>query len=693
MQILAKLPENQSPAPSQTQELTQEGANPQKELPPGSRVSAEPPPQPSSLVTGVAQLAQDLAPNQKEEDAPQAGPASETVTISLPESEAQTSEVKAGEGGPPSPAPSQGASGHPDPEPGQGPQLDQDEESGEAKVTPTRPPLPELPQGSGPTSHSPQGTQDEEPGSTSEPPRSPRPPGDPSHPDEAKMLGSPPEDSQQPLEEGLPKAEVVRADTPYPELPHPPDTTDTSQTQDRGDPVTVLPKGRLAPTRLPQPRVLAPLQSPRPIPKLLSPSRGEAPGPASEQPPLAQEGDPSKLPPISPPHSKQPRNLSPHLGPSPQQVQGEKVREVKLPLISPPVQEQAPQAAPDPPQEEAAQGVKLPRIPTPFSEQQLPHNTGAARHDLKPAKERQAPKAVHSSSKKIPDIQAPPPNQELVPQRGARKKKLPLHRETAKGPAQLQRAPPGGHKEALQSESQSNAGRPQPNPPSSPQRNQPGQDHTPDILEAARIEPLPKDAQIQEEKGEKVHYSGKKAHAKHPPNDLVQKATVSKKGLSPKRENSGGLSQENKTTLSSDQPPPEGQPLPRRPLQSEEASTESTPEASAPREHPGRRNEVHKRGRSQKAETTSGPPEQDGMAPRQQPVQATQAHQGASRTTGSSVQRDSTSRQQAKERRTWKHQGAPTDNSLATPQRQVAAEEQGTQKGRLRARGSQSIKV
>lgn len=195
--------------------------------------------------------------------------------------------------------------------------------------------------------------------------------------------------------------------------------------------MTLLPRSRLAPTRLPQPQVLAPLQSRRPTPKLLSPSREEALGRASDQtvipsprPPPAQEGDPSKLPPISPPHSKPPPNLSPHLDHSPQQVQEEKVREVKLPLISSPIQEHMPQPAPHSPQEEEAQVVRLPQIPTSFSEQQLPQNTGP-RHDPRPAKERQAPKAGHASRKKTSDVRALPQNQEPVQQTEARKKKTP----------------------------------------------------------------------------------------------------------------------------------------------------------------------------------------------------------------------------------------------------------------------------
>lgn len=130
-----------------------------------------------------------------------------------------------------------------------------------------------------------------------------------------------------------------------------------------------------------------------------------------------------------------------------------------------------------------------------------------------------------------------------------------------------------------------------------------------------------------------------------------------------------------------------------RPPQSEEVFAESALEGSATCEHPRRKKEDHRRGRSQTGETSSDPPEQDGMAPIQQPVKDTQAEQGASQTGLSSVQRDRASRQQTKERGTWKHRGAPGNTSLAAGQNQASAGEQGNWKGRLRARGSQSTKV
>ncbi|XP_057360762.1 leucine-rich repeat and guanylate kinase domain-containing protein isoform X3 [Manis pentadactyla] len=575
MQIHTNVPENHSLAPSQTQELTREGAAQEKEHSPNSHVGAEPLPPPSNSGLGIPhipQQAHNSAPNQKEGDVQQSDLSSKIITTNLPENEAQTS-LKAGEGGHRPSTPSQGPSQHPDPPPIHGPQLDQDEESGEAKATSTGCPPSEPPRQSGPTSLSPQRAQDEQTEPASLPPGSSHhdPPRDPSHPDGDGVLGSSLGEAPQPLEEGPPKAEAARVSTPYPELPHPQDSTNSGQTQDREEPVALLPRSRLAPTRLPQPRVLAPLQSRRPTPAVLSPSREEAVGTASDhtatpapRPPLAQEGDPSKLPLISPPHSKPPQNLSSHLDHSPQQAQEEKVREVKLPLISASVREPAPQAAPAPPpappQEEEAQVVRLPRIPTPFSEPPLPQNTGA-HHDSTPAKQRQTPKAGHSSSKKIPAMQASPQNQGPVRQAAARKKPLPIQREAAEGAAHLKRAAPGRHQAASQPESQTNApDHPDPRP-QSPQGNQRRKVRTPEIPEPPHAQPLPEDPQLQEKKRGKVHYSSKKGHASLPSNDLVQKVAVSEKGPSLKRENSGGSSQAN------DQPTEESQAPPRRPLE------------------------------------------------------------------------------------------------------------------------------
>ncbi|XP_029773879.1 leucine-rich repeat and guanylate kinase domain-containing protein [Suricata suricatta] len=685
MQIHAQVPEHPNPAPSQSQALTREGTPPQEELPPGSHGSAEPPPQARS--PALDGQARDLSPGQREEDVQPADLSSQIISTNPPENESRTAEQI----GQASITPSRGPSQHPDPPPAPGPQPDQDEESGEARVT--LGPLSESLQESGPTSLSPQRTQDEETESASLPPHSAHhePPRDSSHPNGAKIPGPPLEDSQQPLEEGLPRAELVRVSTPYPEVPHPQGPTNMEQAQDRDDPVTLLPRGRLAPSRLPQPRVLAPLQSRRPTPKLLSPSREGALGTVSDQtltpsprPLLAQEGDPSKLPPISPPHSK---NMSPHQDHSPQQVQEEKVKEVKLPLISPPIQEHAPQPVPHPPEEEGSQVVRLPHIPTSFSEQQPPPGTGA--HSAsRPTKERQAPKAGHSSGKKISDVQTSPPNQEPVRQTGARKKNLPIQRVTIKGPGPLKKVPPRSHRIASQQESQSKLtppegpDHPNPSPPQSPQGTQGGKANAPEIPEPPHTDPLPRDPQLQE-KQEKVHHSRKKTRASLPPDDLVQKVAGSKKGPSLKKENSEGLSQENEATLGGGQ-------RHRGPLQNDMSSVESRPDDSAPGEYPGRKEEVHPKGRFQEREPSLGSP---GQGPTQQPLRETRAHQGTSQTGESAVQRDGAFRQQAKEKQSQKHGGVPRDRSSAAPQNRVSAEQPDSRTGRLSARGSQSSKV
>ncbi|KAM7120178.1 leucine-rich repeat and guanylate kinase domain-containing protein isoform 1-T1 [Molossus nigricans] len=675
MQLHAQVPGHQK------QELAQDGATPEKGLSPSGHISAAPPPQPSSSALSISQKAQDLAPDQKERDVQQSELSSKVVTANLPENEAQKPELVAGEAGQASPAPSQGPPRPPDPPAVHSPPSDQDEESGEVKVTPTDPPSSEPPQGPGPTSLSPQRAQDKETESACLPPSSSchDPPREPSDPDGAGTLGPSLGDSQQPVEEGTPKAEV-QVSTPGPALPRPSDPTSSKQTQDSEDPATWPSRSRLAPTRLPQPRVLAPLQSRRPTPKLPSPSRGEAFGTASDptttpspRSPPAQEGDPPKLPLISPPHSKPPPHLSPRLGHSPQE---EKVREVKLPPIRTPTQEHAPPPAPAVPQEEAP-AVRLPRLPTP-----LPQSPGAG-HGPRPAKEGQAPQVGRSSSDKIPDMQASPPNQDPVQPAGARKKKLPPGRETTKGPAHLEKGPPGSHRPALQPESQGRPTRPPvaAHPGRSPPRKQRRRVHPPEVPEPPHAQPPPRDSRSQEEERGKVEYSNL------PPDDLVQKVAVTPKGPSLKGKCSGGFSQDRQTTLSSDQPTQEGQPAHRRPLQGGKAPAESAPGASAPTEHPRRKEEVPKRRRSQKRGPASDLPEQDGMAPTQQPVR------GTSQTRESSVPGDRASRQPTKEKRTPNHRGTPQDRSPAAPQNQVSAEAQGGRQGRLRARGSQSTKV
>uniref|UniRef100_A0A8D2DPS9 Leucine-rich repeat and guanylate kinase domain-containing protein n=1 Tax=Sciurus vulgaris TaxID=55149 RepID=A0A8D2DPS9_SCIVU len=451
LQIHGKVPDDQNPVSSQNQELTPEGETRKKELSPHSLLHPEPPQQLDSSTAGAPQQAQDKSPNPVEGDVQQSDLSPKITTT-----KSDVPEVKADEVEPPHATASQALPQHPGPSPPLGPQPEQDEESGEARVAPSSPPLSEPPQGPDPTSLSPHKIQDEETESAKPLPQGSHHdlPEEPSHPDSVK---------QPTLKEETPKSEVLRVSTPYPELPPTQDSTANTK-QDTDHPVVLLPRSRLAPTRLPQPRTLAPLQSRRPTPKLLPPSREEALSTSSDQnvtpsprPVLTQEGGTSKLPPISPPNSKPPPNLSPQETHSAQQGQEEKASEVKLPPISPPIQEQAPQHIPKASPEEEAPPVRLPHIPTPFTEPQLPESTGAP-PNAKPAKERRAPKAAHSSSKKIPEVQASPHSQDSLLQKGVRKKKLSVQRKTAKGPVPLKKALSRSPQIALQLEPQSKPG-------------------------------------------------------------------------------------------------------------------------------------------------------------------------------------------------------------------------------------------
>lgn len=194
-------------------------------------------------------------------------------------------------------------------------------------------------------------------------------------------------------------------------MPHPQDSTDTPQTQDRGEPVSSASQKPAGSTRLPQPRVLplrseseAHAQTP------VTQQGGEALGTASDQ-----AVTPSPRPPGSS-RTKTPVNFlssappfqtatqpQPPSGPRPPASPGRESPGGETPLISPPVQE--PLAAPQPTRE-GRPLIKLPRISTPFSEQ-LPQNMDPS--DSRSAKERQTPKAAHSSSKKISDMHVPHP--------------------------------------------------------------------------------------------------------------------------------------------------------------------------------------------------------------------------------------------------------------------------------------------
>ncbi|XP_021093251.1 leucine-rich repeat and guanylate kinase domain-containing protein isoform X2 [Heterocephalus glaber] len=688
-QVHIKVSENQNPAPSQNQELAQEGETQKKELSPNRLISSEPTQQPSSPAVGIPQQTQDISPHPMEEGAQQSDLSPKITTTTetdVSESKTQPSEVEADGGEQSSITTSHMPLQHPDPPPSYGPHSDQDEESGEAKVAPSSPPPSEPSQG--PASLSPQKVQDVETEPSKPTPCSSHqvPPEDPSHPDSMKKLGG---GSQPPLKEETHKSGAARASTPYPELVPPQDSsTTTKETQDREHPVVLLSRGRLAPTRLPQPRTLAPLQSRRPTPKLLSPSREEAAGTNSDQtmipsprPLPTQEADPSKLPAISPPHSTLPPNLGAHATHTPQQDQEEKVGEVRLPLISPSVQDQVPQHIPNISQEDAPT-IRLPQIPTPFIQLQLPATVGV-QPDPKPAKEKKAPKAGHPSSKKIPDMQASPQSKKPMQQKGTRKKTLPLQRDIARGPAHLRKAPPRGPQMPLQLESPSKPAptkvpdHPSPSPSLSSQGNQRQQVHMPGISELPHTEPQPKDPQSQEEKREKTHHSRKKAQTNLPPSE-------SRKGPSLKRENTQGLSKENKAALSGDQPIQEGLPAQKRPIQSEKDPTESIQGHPAPVEHPRKGDQVYNREKSWKRETVLEPSGENSVS-----------HKGTSQIRESSVQRDRVPapKLQTKDKQTRKNGGIGQDKSIAVSQGQMSAEEQGSWTGRLRARGSQSTKV
>lgn len=333
MQTRVVASEDQNPILPESQELTEEGEAPKKETSPRNHLDL---PQQVSSTLGIPQQAQDLSPKVKEEEGQPAInlPPKITTEMDGPEDEPGPPVLKAEHS---STIASQEPPQQPAPAPTLSPQPEQDKESGETKVAPSNPVLSEPARGPDPASLSPQRVQDE--GTESANPASSSSthtlPEDPSHAEVEKPAGA----SQPPLKEATPKAEVMRASTPYPEIIPPQD----SSTKVREQPVALLPKSRLAPTRLPQPQTLAPLQSRRPTPKLLSPSREEALGTSSDQTPNpsprslpTQDGDPSKLPPISPPQSKPPGNPSPHAVHSPQQAQVGKASEGKENLESRP---------------------------------------------------------------------------------------------------------------------------------------------------------------------------------------------------------------------------------------------------------------------------------------------------------------------------------------------------------------------
>lgn len=669
MQISAQVTENQNLDPPQNQEGETHG----KELSLNSPLGTEHPQQLISPVLSVPQQAQDVSPNPTEKNVQQShlSPKAITPVAEVPANEAQSLEVRASEVRS-STTPSQGLPQHPPPPGPRIPQPEQDEESGEAKADPTDPPLSEPEQGPGPTSFGPQLTQDAEPEPARAAPNS-------SPPDSGKSLAEPP------LQGQIPKAEGVRVSTPYPEVPPQNTSTTMEQGPAKGPPATLLPRSRLAPTRLPQPRTLAPLQSRRPTPRLLSPSREEALGTSSDQTATSSprhsatlEEDATKLPPISPPQPKLPPNLSSQAPYHPEQAQEGNMSEVRLPLISPSGQEQAQQHTPSASREDEAQKIRLPHIPTPLDEPQLLH------HDSKLVQEK-TPKGAHCPSKKTTDMQASPHNREPGQQMGARKKQLLLQRETANRPTYLKKA-------TLRSHGKPAAARvpdgPNPSPALSLQGSQKRQECTLEIPEPLHTRPAPNSPQLQEKEREKKSRFRKTAHTHRLHNDPAQNRAMSKREPSLKRER---LHQQNNVNLSSHQPSQESQTAPETTLQTENSLAKSPPHSSTPVEHPGREEQDHKTGGSQKGDTASEAPEQESVAPAQQPVEKAQAPKDTSQIRESLVQKGNTrtARQpaQAKQIQPRRHK-----SPAAVPD-QVSAEEQDNREGRLRARGSQSSQV
>ncbi|XP_060236193.1 leucine-rich repeat and guanylate kinase domain-containing protein isoform X2 [Meriones unguiculatus] len=641
VQTEAKAPENQNPAPPQSQELTEEGEV--KE--PSPSIHLDLPRQVSSSTLAIPQQAQDISPKAEEEyGQPASLPPKITIEMGGPEEEPGPLVLKAEQ----STVASQELPPHPDPVPPPGPQIDQDKESGETKVAPSNPPLTEPSQGPNLASLSPQRKQDEGTESANATPSSSTQslPENPSHPSVEKPDGG----SQPPLKEGTPKAAAVWASTPYPEVsPSQDSSINSNHTQVREQPVALLPRSRLAPTRLPQPQTLAPLQSRRPTPKLLSPSREEVLGTSSDKTPTpsprslpTQDGDPRKLPSISPPQSKLPSNPSPHTAHSPQQAQAGKASELKLPLISPPIQEQVLQHTPNQHQEEEAPTVQLPHISAQSKEPQLSQNTGP-RPASKSAKERKTSKGGHVSSKKIPNLQASIHSQEPTKQKEATEKRL-TQRKTAKGSPYLRKIPIGKSQTAqgksLTAQQPESHCKPTPRNVSDPLGSSSPMSHT---------EPVPADPQNKEEKNHKEHNPRKKPQA-----NLTLKEVAQSSGAPQNGEVSEGLAQESETALGKDQQTREGL-----------APAKSAHEVSALEVPPVGREHTPIQGRSQKREVAG---------PSQLRAKETQAHKDIREIRQGYAQRHSilVSKQQSKEKRTQKNGVVAPDRSPATLQNRVS---------------------
>ncbi|XP_056655693.1 leucine-rich repeat and guanylate kinase domain-containing protein isoform X5 [Monodelphis domestica] len=538
-----KVPENQNITPSQNHQITQEGETNSLEVPSNNQKASQ---HSNPDLSHVPQSAQD----KKADNHPKS---TELHDLALTDgAEVPKSDSNSNRNSPDKPVThptdssenqlmplqneaknvgSQETDQSSDAPPSHSPQQDQDEESGETKVpfTHSEPPknsdsspsssqtaqnkevnedeLPKEPEPNLPPNT--QTIQNEEVGEVKLPHSSP------SHSD------SSPREPQVPLEEETHKTEVARVDTPYPEdLPK-----SQKQTQERDAPNSLLPPNKWAPTRLPQPRMLAPLQSRRPSPR--SPNRESALEQMADQnitpsprPQPSQEGE-VKLPPISPLSSNPSPNM--HLTPPDNSLktQEEKDSEVKLPLISPPQPEPQLHHSPNLALEEEAHQIKLPHLPTPFSE---PQQTQAHRQ----RKEKKVQQRELNSNKKITDKLA---NQESGQQVKA-KKPSSLKRDTGKGPAQLK-------KRSLESRVHSEQNPTNPSPPKGSELNQEEETPASEVPEPSQSEPLiENDNQLQEVKIQKVPHSSKKVPAKLSKNELIPKVRVPKKGVIPKERES-----------------------------------------------------------------------------------------------------------------------------------------------------------
>ncbi|XP_039769190.1 leucine-rich repeat and guanylate kinase domain-containing protein isoform X2 [Ornithorhynchus anatinus] len=468
-----------------------------------------------------------------------------------------------------------------------------------------------------------------------------------SHTESSLQLGSSPVRSCESIpEEETQKADHVRVSTPFPE-PLQLLTRHHKQTKEGQVQILQLPFSRRVATRLPQPRTLAPLQTKRPAPKFevqikdFSPTRATTSGLMQDQstapsfrPQLTQEGKSNNLPAISPLYSQPSQRSSPTVPWNFQLTQEEKAREVKLPLISPPLREpplgqSAIPHSPKPTQEEANLKVRFPLITPPSPE--VPQTFSLTQ-------EGRAQKAVFSTSKKTPvglprnQKQIPAPNQMLSEQMGATPQMLSPQKESIVGSPYLSVALPPSHwptgeqappKIGLSQSKGNHEKLPEhlsPRLPRSSQLTQGSKGHKLEPPEPLHAASLSSGKQIKEEKDSKeVHQPSKKIHTNQPLNPslvppngrkLIQNAGTVKKGRLQKEEAPIGLTQDQ-----SPQPSKEGLAHRKGKTQNKEVSARSPPEQSP------KRKSAHQRERSlHKPKEISAEPPQNEASPHSEPT-------------------------------------------------------------------------